>query len=273
MDEMLQSANVPQSIDGGRSDSTRRFSDRVDNYVKYRPGYPPEVLGHLRNMAGLTPDSTVADVGSGTGISARLFLNHGCTVFGVEPNREMRQAADRLLSGFPGFHSIDGTAEATTLPNHSMDMVAAGQAFHWFDPARAKAEFRRILRPGGKVALMWNCRKTTGSPFLEAFERLLLEFGTDYQNVRHENINAAAFSAFYENGNYSIATFANHQSFDLQGLRGRLLSSSFAPVPGHPNHDPMMRKLIGLFERFEAGGRVGVDYDTQVYVGGIRAAN
>jgi SAM-dependent methyltransferase len=268
MDEISQPAKA-KSIDASRSDPTRRFSDRVDNYVKYRPGYPPEVLSHLRGVAGLTPASTVADVGSGTGISSRLFLDYGCAVFGIEPNREMRQAAERLLNGFPKFHSIVGTAESTTLPNQSMDLVAAGQAFHWFDRARAKAEFRRVLRPGGKVALMWNCRKTTGLPFLEAYERLLLEFGTDYQSVRHENIDADALSSFYGHGNYAIANFANHQSFDLEGLRGRLLSSSYAPGPGHPNHDPMMRALTALFERSHAGGRVPVDYDTQVYVGDI----
>jgi SAM-dependent methyltransferase len=251
MDEMSPAAKASKNIVAGRSDPTRRFSDRVDNYVKYRPGYPPQVLGHLHDVAGLTPASAVADVGSGTGISARPFLDYGCTVYGIEPNREMRQAADRLLQGFPMFHSIDGAAESTTLPSESVDLVTAGQAFHWFDPARASTEFRRVLRPGGKVALMWNCRKTIGTPFLEAYERLLLEFGIDYQKVRHEKIDAEALSTFY--GRYSMAKFANHQLFDLEGLRGRLLSSSYAPGPGHQNHDPMMRKLDGLFERFEAG--------------------
>ncbi len=271
MDEISQPANALKGIRPDRSDSTRRFSDRVDHYVRYRPGYPPQVLGLLRDVAGLTPRSVVADVGSGTGISARLFLDHGCTVFGIEPNPEMRQAADRLLKGFARFHSIDATAESTTLPDHLVDLVAAGQAFHWFDPPRARVEFRRILRPGGQVALMWNNRKRPGTPFLQGYEQLLLEFGTDYQKVRHENINAQALSAFYGHGNYSAATVANHQSLDLDGVRGRLLSSSYAPAPGQPKHDSMMRALDGLFERFETDGRVSFDYDTQVYVGAIAA--
>jgi SAM-dependent methyltransferase len=271
MDETSQDPHVSKSIGRGRSDSTRRFSDRVENYVKYRPGYPLEALGHLRDVAGLTSESAVADVGSGTGISARLFLDHGCVVFGIEPNREMRQAADQMLKGIAKFHSIDGTAEATTLPDRSVDLVAAGQAFHWFNPAATQAEFRRILRPGGKVALMWNCRKTTGTPFLQAYEQLLLEFATDYQTVRHENVDAQALSSFFCTGNYLAATFANHQSFDFEGLRGRLLSSSYAPTPGQAMHDPMMGALRALFDRYSGGGRVSFDYDTQVFVGGIPA--
>ena len=269
MDETLQLANQSKSVDPGRSDPTRRFSDRVDNYVKYRPGYPSDVLDHLREVAGLTPESIVADVGTGTGISARLFLDYGCTVFGIEPNREMREAAQRLLKSFPKFQAIDGAAEATTLADQSVDFVTAGQAFHWFDPARAKAEFRRILRPGGNVVLMWNRRKTTGTPFLQAYEQLLLEFGTDYQQVRHENIDDNALAAFFGSGRYVAATFANQQSFDFQGLRGRLLSSSYAPAPGEPKHEPMMRALGTLFERYNTDGRVGFDYDTQVYVGAV----
>lgn len=272
MNEMSKPSNASGSIDAGRSDSTRRFSDRVEHYVKYRPGYPPEVLGLLRDLAGFTPQSMVADVGSGTGISAKLFLDHGCTVFGIEPNREMRQAGERLLKDYPKFHSIDATAEATTLPGHAVDLVAAGQAFHWFDPARARAEFRRVLRPGGKVALMWNNRKRPGTPFLQAYEHLLMEYGTDYQRGRHENIDAQALSLFYGHGNYAEATFSNTQSFDLDGLRGRLLSSSYAPGPGHATHDPMMRELAVLFDRFQADGRVSFDYDTKVYVGGIAVA-
>jgi SAM-dependent methyltransferase len=271
MDEALRPVDPKKGIDSSRSDSTRRFSDRVENYVKYRPGYPWEVLAHLRDVAGLTPESTVADIGSGTGISSRPFLEHGCVVFGIEPNPPMRQAAETLLSGFAKFHSVDGTAEFTTLPGGSVDLVAAGQAFHWFKPLAAKAEFRRVLRPNGKVALMWNCRKTTSTLFLQAYEQLLLDFATDYQAVRHENIDSRALTEFFGDGNYSLATFANQQSFDFPGLCGRLLSSSYAPVPGQPRHDPMMRALRDLFERYNREGRVSLDYDTQVYVGGIGA--
>jgi SAM-dependent methyltransferase len=250
-------------------DPTRRFSDRVENYVKYRPGYPPQVLAWLGATAGLTPHSILADVGSGTGISSRLFLDHGCTVFGIEPNREMRQAGERLLAGHSRFRSVDATAEATTLPDRSVDLVTAGQAFHWFEPGRARTEFSRILKPGGKVALLWNRRKTRGEPFLEAYEQLLLEFSADYQQIRHENIDAAALAAFFGPQGYAEATFANRQSFDFPGLRGRLLSSSYAPAPGAPRHNDMMLALLDLFERFNAGGRVSFEYDTQAFAGTV----
>ena len=130
-------------------DSTRRFSDRVENYVRYRPTYPEDVLEVLRQETGLKSSDIIADIGSGTGISAERFLRSGNEVFGVEPNLEMRRAAESQLQRYAKFHSVVGTAEATTLPNHCVDYVVAAQAFHWFDQAKAKQEFVRILRPDG----------------------------------------------------------------------------------------------------------------------------
>ena len=148
------------------SDSNTRFSDRVADYVRTRPGYPTAVLDILGTETGLNPATVVADVGAGTGLSAELFLRNGNTVFGVEPNREMREAAESLLAGYANFHSVAGSAESTTLPDASVDLIVAGQAFHWFDVPRARAEFRRILRPDGVVVLMWNTRRLDTTPFL-----------------------------------------------------------------------------------------------------------
>lgn len=270
---MYETNETPTPPGRRPGDPTARFSDRVENYVKYRPGYPPAVLSFLAEAAGLTPASIVADVGSGTGISSKLLLDHGNAVFGVEPNREMRAAAERLLSACANFRSIDGTAEATTLPAGSIDLVVAGQAFHWFDPAAAGAEFRRILRPGGRVALMWNCRLTNDTPFLEAYERLLLEYATDYADVRHENAEDEAVGPFFGPGGFREANFPNRQSFDFDGLHGRLLSSSYAPPPGHPRHEPMMKALRDLYDRFQSAGRVEFLYRTNVYVGSPAAAD
>src|SRR5437899_1233764 len=133
--------------------STERFTDRVADYVRFRPHYPPAVFAELRDRLGLGAGSSVADVGSGTGISARPLLEMGCTVFAVEPNAAMRSAAEQWLGDFPRFQSIAGTAEATTLAEHSVDAVVAAQAFHWFDAASARREFQRILKPRGWVAL------------------------------------------------------------------------------------------------------------------------
>jgi len=236
--------------------------------VKYRPGYPPSILEHLRGRAGLTRASIVADVGSGTGFSSVPFLENGNVVFGVEPNADMRQAAERLLARYPGFRSIDGTAEATTLADRSVDLVVAGQAFHWFDPPRAAAEFRRVLRPAGKVVLMWNTRKIGGSPFLEDYERLLMEFGTDYARVRHDRVDEGRFDAFFA-GRPERATFPNAQSLDYEGLEGRLLSSSYTPAAGDPRRGPMLAQLRRMFERHKVAGRVSIEYDTEVYLGSV----
>jgi SAM-dependent methyltransferase len=247
-----------------------RFSDRVENYIRYRPGYPQEVIALLRAEAGLTAQSVVADIGSGTGISAELLLREGCTVHAVEPNRDMREAAERLLAAYPGFRSVDGRAQETTLAEGSVDLVAAAQAFHWFDTAETRAEFARILRPGGWVVLMWNERLTDTTPFLRGYEELLLRHATDYAAVRHENIDAAALARFF-GGPFATDTFPNFQEFDFAGLAGRLLSSSYAPAPGHPRHDAMMQELRTLFEACAENGKVRFDYRTSVHTGRLSA--
>lgn len=252
----------------GMTDPTGRFSDRVADYVRYRPGYPPEVFGFLAEACGLAAGWTVADVGAGPGNLARGFLDLGATVLAVEPNGPMREAGEALLGDRPGFAAVDGAAEATGLPDRSVDLVAAGQAFHWFDHAAARAEFARILRPPGWVALVWNGRQPAGSPFLEAYEALLLAFGTDYAAVRHQDAaNEDVIAAFFAPGGYTRAVFANRQRFDLAGLTGRLRSSSYAPPPGDPRHAPMLARLGDIFDRCQEDGTVAVPYDTTVYVG------
>ncbi len=246
---------------------TRRFSNRVENYVKYRPGYPGAVIDTLAGECGLTETSVIADVGSGTGILSELFLKHGNPVFGVEPNREMREAGERLLKPYPNFTSVNGTAEATTLANRSVDFITAGQAFHWFDRGRARNEFARIVRTDGWVVLIWNDRQTDVSPFLREYEELLQKYGTDYKQVNHRNIDIAAITAFFAPQSFTQREFRNQQVFDLEGLTGRLLSSSYAPAPGHPNHQPMLKSLRAVFDRHQAGGKVTVDYVTTMYFG------
>ena len=248
-------------------DSTTRFSTRVSDYVKYRPGYPPGLLGLLESECGLGPASEVADVGSGTGLLSELFLRAGNRVYGVEPNREMREAGEQMLAAYPNFVSVDGRAEATTLADACVDFVVAGQAFHWFNPASARQEFLRILRPDGWVVLAWNDRRTQGTPFLEDYERLLMDYGTDYREVSAKYMEETSLSTLYGGAEVRHATFDNEQVFDFEGLRGRLASSSYAPQPGHPKHEPMMRELEAVFHRHERGGRVVVGYDTKVFYG------
>jgi SAM-dependent methyltransferase len=251
--------------------STERFSSRVENYIKYRPAYPQAIVETLAAECRLSPGSIIADVGSGTGILTRLFLENGNRVFGVEPNREMREAGERLLSGFPQFNSVAGTAEKTTLAEQSVDFVVAGQAFHWFDPARARVEFARILKPGGWVVLAWNSRRSSGTPFLETYERLLQTYGTDYDAVKEQRIDAEAIGGFFAGATFQLKTFDNRQLFDYEGLRGRLLSSSYTPEEGHPNYVPMLEMLASIFQAHQVNGQVALEYDTLLYYGQLPA--
>src|SRR5580704_14402576 len=173
------------------SNATSRFSGRVENYIRYRPGYPLEVLNSLKTECGLTSRHFIADIASGTGIWTRLLLENGNPVFGVEPNAQMREAGERLLPEFPKFTSVAGTAEATTLADQSVDFVSAAQAAHWFDRKRARREFVRILKPDGWLVLLWNERVTDSTAFLRDYEQLLLTYATDYQDIRHEHTTSA----------------------------------------------------------------------------------
>ncbi len=251
------------------SNATSRFSDRVENYVRYRPGYPAEALQTLKTECGLAAEHMVADTASGTGIWTRLLLENGNPVFAVEPNAEMRAAGERLLAVFPKLTSVAGTAEATTLSDASVDFVTAAQAAHWFDREKARREFRRILKPGGWLVLLWNERVTDSTPFLREYEQLLLTYGTDYAEVRHEN-TTEVLNEFFDPAPFQERGFDMRQDFDYAGLEGRLLSSSYAPGPEHPKYDPMLADLRKLFDKHAVAGRVGVDYITRVYFGQLR---
>lgn len=244
--------------------STERFTDRVENYVKYRPGYPAEILDLFRDELGLTPESIVADIGSGTGILTRIFLDNGNTVFAVEPNDAMRSAAEKDLGGDGNFQSIKGTAEKTGLESDLVDLATAAQAFHWFDPVSSGREFRRILKPNGHIALVWNERELDATPFLRDYEKFLLEFADDYTSVRHENINDATLREFFDGG-YDVKEFANEQVLDLDGLRGRTLSSSYVPPPGSPRFPVMSEALVSLFAKHSENDRIRILYRTKIY--------
>ncbi|MFC5532616.1 class I SAM-dependent methyltransferase [Cohnella yongneupensis] len=250
-------------------DNTNRFTDRVETYVKYRPSYPPEAIDYLYDTVGLRAGGEVADVGAGTGKFTRLLCERGSLVAAVEPNDAMREAAEETLGGMPGFRAVPGTAEDTLLPDGSVDHVVCAQAFHWFDREKTKAEFQRILRPGGKVALIWNSRLTQGTPFLEAYDRLLHTFGIDYARVGHKNISEEALALFFQPGDMRVARFPSGQLLDYEALSGRLLSSSYSPMPGHPNYEPMMAELRAIFDRCNENGLVSFDYETEVFWGEV----
>lgn len=242
-----------------------RFSQRVENYIRYRPGYPEAVVDLLCQQSGLGKGSVVADLGSGTGILSKMLLQRGLVVQAVEPNTEMREAAERLLGTDPQFVSSGGTAEETGLPDHGVDLITAAQAFHWFDRAKAKKEFARILKPGGVVALIWNERRVTSTPFLREYETFLETHGTDYTQINHADITDADIEAFFAPLPVYKAAFPNEQVFDYTGLEGRLMSCSYAPAKGHPGHEPMIEALHQLFDGHAKGGQVIFEYDCRAW--------
>jgi SAM-dependent methyltransferase len=248
-------------------DSKTRFSSRVDAYVAARPRYPREVIDLLHNAIGLQPSWQIVDVGGGTGISSELFLANGNPVTAVEPNADMRNAAEKSLASYPHFKSIDASAEATTLPDKSADLIVAAQAFHWFDIPATRKESLRILRPSGWALLMWNDRQLGGTPFLEAYEKLLLTYGTDYTKIRHNNVGPKELDPFFGPAGFQTAHLPNHQHLDFAGLQLRLLSSSYIPQQTDPRYEPMLAELRDMFDRYNTGGQITIEYKTELFFG------
>jgi len=252
---------------GETRDPAVRFSDRVQSYARYRPSYPSGTIDVLVSAGALSPDDVVADIGSGTGKLTELFLRHGNTVFGVEPNPEMREAGERALACFPRFRSVDGRAEATSLDSSSVDVIAAGQALHWFDLKAAAVEFRRVARPGGRMVIVWNDRDLDASPFMAAYEDLLRRHGTDYELANHQRFGDGPVEAIFGKSGYRSHRLSHSQRFDRAGLRGRLASSSYTPASDEPGHEAMLRDLDALFDAHQHEGEVSFVYVTRLYHG------
>jgi SAM-dependent methyltransferase len=252
------------------TDSTQRFSDRVEAYVKFRPDYPAELVKTLVQKTMLDTGAVVADVGSGTGIFTRLLLDQQLKVFAVEPNANMRNAAEVLFSDYPNFTSVDAPAERTGLAEHSVDLVTAAQAFHWFNNAATKAEFRRILKADGKLALIWNKRKVS-QPFQQAYDVILKTYAPEYGVVNHMNLSKADIAEFFDAGHMEVLQFDNCQQLTFPGLLGRLKSSSYCPAENSPQYPSLVAELAGLFGQFAVNELIDFEYDTQLYLGSIAA--
>jgi len=250
------------------TEPTKRFTERAANYAAYRPKYPAAVVEFMRAELGLSAASVVADVGAGTGIWTEILLREGgCrTVYAVEPNDAMRAEAENSLGKFPNFKSVNGAAEATTLAPASVDFVTAAQAFHWFDAHAARAEFARILKPGGWAVLMWNMRRIETTPFLRDLESILRAYGTDYERVAADHPGRELMAEVFPRG-YGTRSFAHEQILDYEALRGRWLSASYVPLAGHPDHEPMFAALRRAFDAHRQDGNVRIEYEAVVHYG------
>jgi len=239
----------------------KRFSTRVENYIKYRPSYPLEIIDFLKEKKILAKDTIIADIGSGTGILTKLFLDNSNRVYGIEPNKDMRNAAEKNLQEYANFSSLEGSAESTGLEDNCVNLIIAGQAFHWFDVEEAKREFKRILKPNGNVALIWNNRGKTGSDFDRGYENFTLKYGTDYKEVRKNEKNVDLFFK------YQKETFYNFQELDFTSFKGRVLSSSYIPLADNPIFPEMILELEDLFKQHQRNGIIRIEYDTELYLG------
>lgn len=246
--------------------NTTRFSDRVADYIRYRPHYPDNMVPQLQAAGIVKNTTTVADIGAGTGLSSAPFLNNGNTVYAVEPNTEMRTAGEKQYGNNPNFNAINGTAEASGLATASVDLIFCGQAYHWFQPQKAREEFTRILRPGGAIILAWNERSTT-DPLQQEYEQLLRTKVPEYSRVTQRNINTEQIRSFLLPFPMEVMALENSQVFDLEGLKGRMQSSSYSPKPGEANYPEVMEGLEQLFEKYQQNGQLTFKYDTLLYIG------
>jgi ubiquinone/menaquinone biosynthesis C-methylase UbiE len=253
-----------------KADATKRFSNRVSNYIKYRPSYPTQAIDYLVEQCRLDTNSVIADVGSGTGIFSQLLLGRDFTVYGIEPNVDMRAAAENILMGNANFTSIDGTAEHTNLQARTIDLVVCAQAFHWFDPNNTRIEFNRILKDDSKyVALIWNNRLTDTDEFARAYDKLLEDRSTDYKEVNHQHLKGVNFEQFFKDEQYILAKFSNQQVFDYAGLAGRAFSSSYVPAEGSKEGIDFAILLKDIFDQYQVNGQVVFKYETEVYLGKV----
>ncbi len=247
---------------------TKRFSGKADDYAKYRPSYPEQIIGFLESKIDFDSSKDIADIGCGTGILSKLFLNNGNLVFAVEPNQEMREKAEKHLSKFINFISVDGTAEETKLANKSVDMITVGQAFHWFDLKKTKKEFKRILRKNGDVVVVWNERKNN-TPIMKMVNGMLKSLGHEHHEAEKDLMDKNLLSTFFGKEKVASTTFPNFQMLDLAGLKGRMLSISYVPGEGDENKR-IMKEVKELFDRYNNGGMVKIEYTTRVYYGKLK---
>lgn len=253
-------------------DSSNRFNQKASHYSKARPSYPDECVDWILDRVGFSSNISVADVGSGTGILTELFLKRGAFVFGVEPNSEMRAEAERsLLSEYELFRSVSGSAEETSLMDDSVQLVTVAQAYHWMDPEKTTSEFRRILQPGGLVALLWNDRQAEASEFMSGYEELLEKYGTEFEEIR-DRATVRGLDSLFGQDSFEEFKAINVVSMSIDDLHGLVQSLSYLPSAGEKGFQELSEDLGRLFESQEEDGEVRFVYETSCFLGGVKGS-
>ncbi|EIQ1514519.1 class I SAM-dependent methyltransferase [Vibrio parahaemolyticus] len=251
---------MPNSID--------RFSSRVADYDKYRPSYPLDLVNKLVEQSNLNQRSVIADIGSGTGVFTELLLNQGVKVIGIEPNDAMRHSAENKLNHKANFTSLNATAESTRLKKGSIDLITAAQSFHWFNKDKVIPEFRRILKPNGVLALVWN-QRCVEQDFQTAYDEILRKYSKDYDSVNHKNLKDNEVPQFFDSNRMEAYTYSNEQLFDYEGLLGRIRSSSYCPLPGTTEYSRLVKELEVVFNQFSLQGQIKFKYQSHLFIGQI----
>ena len=249
------------------TDALNRFTRTIDFYHRYRPDYPAAVLSFMEQELGFGPSARVADIGSGTGKLTNLFLKNGNPTIAVEPNEAMRQFAEKVYGSRPHFVSKAGNAASTGLASASIDFITVAQAFHWFEPTSTRTEFRRILKPGGWVLLIWNKRVDEDSAFMQHYNEFLEIHSTDYQQINLRKIDLPQIDSFFDGNEVRRQDFEHAQVFDLEGLIGRYRSCSYAYTTEHPAFAVAIDTLTALFHQYAQQGQIAMSYRTEVYYG------
>lgn len=250
------------------NNNTDKFTDKASNYQSFRPSYPTELINYLYTRVGLSEKNTIADIGSGTGLFSAPLLQHGSTVYAVEPNTDMREAANTHLAQYPRFHSIAASAEHTGLPSQSIDFITVAQAFHWFDQLAFKAECQRLLKPNGKVILIWNGRDFS-HPVIQAEYELRQKYSSK-QSKEDPSRFAKDWTAFFTDGICEYKTCRNDQLLSKEAFIGLTLSRSWAPTEQETaKYQEFITELTAIFERYQENQHIIFPQLTQCYVGTV----
>lgn len=250
------------------SNPVDRFSSRVADYDKYRPSYPLDLINKLLELSNLNQRSVIADIGSGTGIFSELLVNQGVKVIGIEPNDAMRHSAENKLGHKVNFTSLNATAESTCLKDSSVDVITAEQSFHWFNKDKTIPEFKRILKPNGVLALVWN-QRCIEQDFQIAYDKILGTYSKDYDSINHKNLKDNEVPQFFDSNRMETYTYNNEQFFDYEGLLGRMRSSSYCPLPGTAEYSRLVKELEVVFNQFSLHGQVEFKYKSSLFIGPI----